>query len=209
MAVGGVQFVDDPGVLAAAASPLRRGLLERLQEPASASELSKELGQSRQALNYHLRELERLGLVEVVGERQRRGFVERVFRSKARRLVVDPSVLRMSAADGDDVLPAPDVLDRHAAEHLAATAGRMVRDVAMMQEAAERTGRRLLTFTIEADVRIGSPADVERFADALADAVARTAADHDTPGGRHYRVVVGAHPTRAHRPDQHKRQGAS
>ena len=183
-------------MLAAVSTPLRRQLWERLQQPASATELAGELGLSRQAVNYHVRALERLGLLEVVGERQRRGFVERMLKAKARRLVVDPSVLETR---GDLSLPSPAALDRHAAEHLAATAGRLVRDVAAMQAAADGAGRRLLTFTIEADVRIGSPAEVEELATAVADAVEQAAATFDTPGGRHYRVVVGGHPAAGRR----------
>lgn len=189
-----MHLLGDPELVGAVSSPLRRRLLDRLHEPASASELAKEFGLSRQALNYHLRELERLGLLELAEERQRRGFVERVLRTRPGRLVVDPSVLEPPGADDSSRLPTPGELDRHAAEHLAAVAGRMVRDVVTMQERAEEAGRRLLTFTVEADVRIASPAAVERFATALADAVAAVAAEHDAPGGRHYRVVVGGHP---------------
>ena len=189
--MAGVQLLDDPAVLAAVSTPLRRQLFERLQQPASATELAGELGLSRQAVNYHVRALERLGLLEVVGERQRRGFVERVLQAKARRLVVDPSVL---SPDGGASLPSPAALDRHAAEHLATTAEQLVRDVTAMQAAADAAGRRLLTFTVEADVRVGSPAEVEQLATAIADAVEQAAATFDTPGGRHYRVVVGGHP---------------
>jgi hypothetical protein len=64
-----------------------------------------------------------------------------------------------------------------------------------MQNAAERSGTRLLTFTIEADIRFAHPGDVHRFTDALADALATTAAQFDNPGGRSYRVMVGGHPT--------------
>jgi DNA-binding transcriptional ArsR family regulator len=191
--VTGVQLLDDPGVLGAVSSPLRRRLLERLRgNAASAAEVAAELGLSRQLVNYHLRALEEVGLVEVVGERKKRGFVERLLQATTRRIVVDPDLL-----DTDEIaLPSPGTIDRHAAEHLAATAGRLVRDVATLQAAAERAGKRLLTFTIETDVRVASPADVERFAEALADAVAATAAEFDAPRGRHYRVVVGGHPRR-------------
>lgn len=201
--VTGVQLLDDPNLLGAVSSPLRRKLLERLRgDPASASEVAGELGLSRQVVNYHLRELEKFGLVEVVGERRKRGFVERLVQATTRRIVVDPALL-----DADDAaLPSPEAIDRHAAEHLAATASRLVRDVTTMQAAAERAGKRLLTFTIETDVRVASPAELERFAEALADAVADTAASFDTPGGRHYRVVVGGHPRTT---DQHQRRGTT
>ena len=131
-------------------------------------------------MNYHLRELERAGLVELVEERQRRGCTERVF--AARSFVVDPAVI------GE----ATEVQDRFAAGHLVATATGIARDVARMQEAAERQGERLLTFTIETEIGFAEPKDLKRFTEA----VARLAARFDAPG-RRYRVVVGGHPAPA------------
>ena len=66
-----------------------------------------------------------------------------------------------------------------------------------MQAAAGE--RRLLTFTIEADVGFHSPADVEAFTTALADAVATVAHRFHDPDGRRYRVVAGGHPAPAAR----------
>ena len=182
-------LVAEPDRLRAALSPLRKRLLEQLRTPASAAQLAEELGLPRQRLNYHLRVLERAGLLELVEERQRRGCIERILRAAAGAFVVDPTVL--SAADAE--LTA--IQDRYAAAHLVSAAASTVREVARMQAAAEQSGTRLLTFTIEADIRFAHPGDVHRFTDALADALARTAAEFDSPGGRSYRVVVGGHPT--------------
>jgi DNA-binding transcriptional ArsR family regulator len=180
-------LVEEPERLRQALSPLRRRLLERLREPASATQLAPALGLSRQRVNYHLRALEAAGLVELVEQRQRRGCVERILRATADAFVVDPSVM---AADGFSGLA-----DRYAAEHLVGVAAGTVRDVARMQAGAERAGTRLLTFTIEAEIRFAEPGAVHDFTDALAEAVAATAERFDTPGGRSYRIVVGGHPT--------------
>lgn len=190
MRAGGMTLVAEPDRLRAALSPLRRKLLERLRTPASATQLAAELELPRQKLNYHLRVLEQAGLVELVEERQRRGCTERIMRATADAFVVDPSV--MSAREQDSFTA---VQDRYAAEHLVATAADTVRQVARMQAAAERAGTRLLTFTIEADIRFAQPADMHRFTDALAEAVTATAAAFDRPGGRPYRLVIGGHPT--------------
>ena len=82
--------------------------------------------------------------------------------------------------------------DRHAAEHLVARAAAIVRDVTRMHAAAG--DRRLLTFTIEADIGFRRPADVEAFTTALADAVATVAHRFHDPAGRPYRVIAGGHP---------------
>lgn len=71
-------------------SPPRRRMLAELREPASAVALAARLGQSRQRLSHHLRELERAGLVELVELRPRRGCPERVVRATARAVMVDP-----------------------------------------------------------------------------------------------------------------------
>jgi DNA-binding transcriptional ArsR family regulator len=189
---GGLALVEEPERVRLALNPLRRQLLDRLRQPASATQLAAELELPRQRVNYHLRELERAGLVVLVEERQRRGCVERILQASAGGYVVDPGV--MSA---DETATFTSIQDRFAADHLVAAAAATVRDVARMQVAAEEAGSRLLTFTIEADVHFARPGDLHEFADALAQAVADTAARFDRRDGRAYRIVVGGHPAPA------------
>ena len=66
-----------------------------------------------------------------------------------------------------------------------------------MQSAAERVGKRLLTFTLESEVRLAAPGDLHRFTEALAAALADVIAAFDTPDGRPYRVVGAGHPAPA------------
>lgn len=190
MAVPSTRFVDDPDRVRAALSPLRRELLRRLTEPASATELATAMELPRQKVNYHLRVLERAGLIELVEERRRRGCTERVMRAGADAFVVDPAVLSGWSRLAER--------DRFAAEHLVETAAATVRDVSRMQSAAAEQDKRLLTFTLEADVAFAEPADVHRFADALARAITSAAEELGTrDGGRPYRIVVGGHPAPA------------
>jgi DNA-binding transcriptional ArsR family regulator len=170
-------------VVSAPLPPLRRAVLEELQEPLSATEVALRLGESRQRVNYHVRALERGGLVELVEERARRGCTERVVRATADAVVVEPTVVGSPVAQ-----------DRFAADALLAGGARLVRDVAAARRAAEQRGQRLLTFAIEAEVGFEQPGDLERFADALADRIAELAAEFG-PGRRRYRVIVGGHPT--------------
>jgi DNA-binding transcriptional ArsR family regulator len=178
-------LLERPEQVLVALDPLRRELLGRLAEPASATELAAALGLGRQKVAYHLKALEEAGLVELVEERQRRGCTERVLQATAATYVVDPAV----------VSPHPvEEQDRHAAEHLVGVAADTVRQVSRMQAAAGARGERLLTFTIEAAVGFDRPADLEAFTDALAEAVEATAARFHTGSGRRYRVVIGGHP---------------
>lgn len=170
-------------------SPLRQRLLEELGgEPGSATTLAAKLGESRQRVNYHLRELEKSGFVELVELRPRRGRTERILRAKARTVVVAPAIIGEREAAADQ--------DRFAADTLLAGAARTFDEVAAQRERAEAAGKRLVTFTIEASIGFEAPADIERFATELAERVAELAAAYDTPeSNRRYRLLIGGHPS--------------
>jgi DNA-binding transcriptional ArsR family regulator len=181
--VSGVQVLRGNGL-----TPLRQRLLQELREPASATGLAARLGETRQRVNYHLRELEKGGLIELAEQRQRRGRTERIMRTVANAVIVAPSVVGELSADEQD---------RYAADTLLAATARTFDDVARMREGAMKAGKRLITFTIEADVGFAQPADVERFAQRLADRVAELASEFDSPTARRrYHLLVAAHPRR-------------
>jgi DNA-binding transcriptional ArsR family regulator len=192
-------LVDQPAALRAALTPVRRQLLERLREPASAVEVAGELGLPRQRVNYHLRTLEAAGFLELVEERPRRGCLERVLRTSAKAFIVDPRVIAPERpAAGEAEARRAAAQDRFAAETLVDAAASVVRDVSRMQARASAAGTRLLTCAIETEVRLASPADFTKLSALLATLVARAAADVGVAeGGRRYRVVVGAHPVAA------------
>ena len=187
-------LIEDADRALLALDPLKRRLLEALREPGSASGLARRLGLPRQQLGYHLRALEQAGLVRLVEERRRRGFVERVLVASADAFVLDPALLGEAGTRSQD---------RYAADHLVQAAGNVVRDVTRMRSAAEAAGQRLLTFTIEADLGFTRPQDFEDFSAALAEAVAALAARYDpAPDTRKYHLVIGAHPAAADRPEK-------
>ncbi|WP_285753502.1 helix-turn-helix domain-containing protein [Lentzea sp. NBRC 105346] len=178
-----VTYVDEPDKVRAALSPLRRKLLAHLREPASASSLAEVVGEPRQKINYHLRALEAAGLVELVEERQRRGCVERIMRARP-GVVIDPTVMGEFTQ----------IQDQYAAGHLVGVAAATVRDVGRMQVKADEAGKRLLTFTLEAEVRFAAPGDVHDFTDELTAAVRAVVEKYDSEQGRPYRLVAFGHP---------------
>lgn len=190
----GITYVDQPDQVRLALSPLRRDLLARLRTPSSATRLAAELDLPRQRVNYHLKALERAGLVELVEERPRRGCVERILRTRPGAFVVDPTVISPDEIGLGERDTFTRIHDQYAAEHLIGVAAATVRDVARMRGGAAGAGKRLLTFTLETEVRFAEPGDVHRFTDELAEAVRRTVERFDTPDGRPYRVVAGGHP---------------
>jgi len=181
-------LVDDLDTALLALAPIRRRILSALTEPASAAGLAEQLGLPRQNIGYHLNALEAAGLVQLAGERRKRGFTERLFVA-ARNYVLDPALMQ-APLDPHAV----EAQDRHAADHLIATASSMVRDVARMRQDAAAEGARLLTLTVEADVAFATPADFDAFTEEVAAAVAGLARRYAAPSGRRYRLTAVAHP---------------
>lgn len=182
-------LLDDADHVRTALSPIRRRLLGELQAPGSAASLAAALDMPRQKIGYHLKALEEAGLVRLVEERRRRGFTERLFTTTADAFVLDPDLL---AGPASETL----TQDRYAADHLIRTAAETVREVGRMRQAADAEGRRLLTFTLDAEIAFAAPGDIERFAGRLTDALAALAAEFDTAGGRPYRLIAATHPAK-------------
>jgi DNA-binding transcriptional ArsR family regulator len=195
-----VDVLDDEDRVAMVLSPLRRRILGRLHhQPDSAVGLARAFGVSRQKLNYHLRELERTGFLEVASTRQRRGFVERTLRPTARAYLLSPAVLGALAADPDAIK------DRFSSSYLIAAASRLVQDVTVLRQRAEEAGQSLATFTLQTDIAFRSPAERTAFVEELTAACARLAAAYhdESPGSRRYRIIVGGHPVITKKEGQH------
>jgi DNA-binding transcriptional ArsR family regulator len=189
-----VAVIRRAAAAAAALDPLRQRLLSSLKEPDSATGVARRLRLPRQKVNYHLRALEQAGLVELVEERRKGNCLERVVRASARSFVISPEALGAVAP------PADLTADRLSSAYLIGAAGRTIRDLAELESRARKSGKRLATLTIEADVRFASARDRAAFAEELADALARlTAKYHDdrAPGGRKFRLFAAVHPVPA------------
>lgn len=187
-----LELIHDPSRAAVLLDPLRLRLVEQLQaEPDSASGLARRLKLPRQKLNYHLRELEKEGFVELVEERRKGNCIERVVRATARAYVIDPNIMGALGID-----PAQ-FQDRFSSTYLVAVAAKAIRDVASLRQRAEKAGKRLATFTLQTELRFASAADRAAFVEELTAEVARLAAkyhDEQATGGRKFQFVIGAYP---------------
>ncbi|WP_199440285.1 ArsR/SmtB family transcription factor [Umezawaea beigongshangensis] len=184
--------IDDPEAAEVSLDPVRARLLAELSEPGSATTLAERVGPTRQKVDYHLRTLERHGLVELVEERRRGNFTERVLRATAASYVISPSAL---AAVEPDPARSPDQLS---ARWLLAVAARLVRDVGELITGAAGARERVATFALDGEVRFASAADRAAFAEELAGAVTSLVSkyhDESAAGGRAHRIVVAVHPT--------------
>jgi DNA-binding transcriptional ArsR family regulator len=187
-----VAVIDDPAAAEVSLDPTRTRLLAALAEPQSATALAARVGLPRQKVNYHLKALERHGLVELVEERRKGNVNERVLRATASSYVISPAALAQVQPDPGR---SP---DRLSARWLLALAARLVRDVGDLITGSARAGKPVATFAMDGTVRFASAADRAAFAGELAHAVTALVAkyhDDQAPRGRDHRVVVALHPS--------------
>lgn len=198
-----VAVISDPAAAESALHSVRSRLLAELSEPDSASSVGSRLGLPRQQVNYHLKELERFGLIEFVEERRKGNCVERIVQATARSYVISPAALTPVAPD---TTRSP---DRLSAQWLLALAGQLVRDVGDLIGGATRAGRRLATMAIDGEVRFASAADRTAFTEELNAAIASLVSryhDEAAPRGRSHRIVVAVHPSVARDAETHDAQ---
>src|ERR1700681_598290 len=96
-----IAVIENAAAAEVALDPIRARILAELAQPRSATMLGLRFGLPRQKVNYHLRELERHGLVELVEERRKGNVNERVMRATASSYVISPAALPAFAPDPD------------------------------------------------------------------------------------------------------------
>ena len=186
-----VGTIDEPEAAAAVLHPIRNRLLTELGEPSSAAGLAARLGLPRQRVNYHIRELERLGLARVTEKRKWGGLTERLVVSTASAYVVSAKALGKLGADPKRVA------DRLSAGYLIALAGRLAGEVGALVRRAKVARKRLATLSMDTVVCFRSAVERAKFTDELTHAVSRLVARYHEPdakGSRAHRLVIAAHP---------------
>jgi DNA-binding transcriptional ArsR family regulator len=162
-----IKSVDDQRYVKALSHPLRVRILGILEEqPASPVELSQVLDATLGTISYHVRQLNDLGLLELVRETPRRGAIEHHYRAKPRpRSGGDAwdsvSVIAKQAVIGAELQQTMDVanraagvggfdrdharmerlrlsLDTRGVEQLSKAVAKLVDDAAKIQEAATK-----------------------------------------------------------------------
>ena len=187
-----VAVIDDPAAAEVSLDPVRARLLAALSEPMSATALAARAGLTRQKANYHLRALERHGLVELVEERRKGNMTERVLRATAASYVISPTALA-------DVAPDPDrAPDQMSARWMLALGARLVREVGELIKGAASARQPVATFAVDTEIRFATAKDRGAFAEELSRSVTALAAkyhDSEAEGGRPHRLVVALHPS--------------
>jgi DNA-binding transcriptional ArsR family regulator len=186
-----IATLNSADAAAAVLDETRVAILATLREPGSAASVAAKLAAPRQRIGYHVRALERAGLVVPVTERTHGGLVERLVQASAAGYVVAPQALGPLAPD------ATTIADRFSTGYQLAVASRIIHDLTDLRARAERARKTVPTLTLDTRVRVASAEAQQAFATDLANAVARVIEKHHddrTPGGRTFACAVTVHP---------------
>lgn len=95
-----VYYLETVEQLRVLADELRQRILVTLRaQPMTVTQIGERLALSPAKIHYHVRELERVGLVRLVATREKGGILEKYFQPVARDVLVSPALLRSLSAD--------------------------------------------------------------------------------------------------------------
>ncbi len=186
-----IAMISQPQQAAALMDPIRIRILELLKEPGTAAGVSRSLGMGRQRTTYHVKTLEKAGLLNHVGDRKRGNCLERVVRTSAGHFLIDPDILGELGATPEAVM------DRFSSTYLVAVASHAAREVIEAQQIAAAEGKKLGTLTLQANIRFRSSQERAAFTDELTQAVTSLVHkyhDDESEVGRLHRLVLLGYP---------------
>lgn len=92
--------ITTPAQLKAVSDPLRLEILETLlKEALTVKQVADRLGQPPTKLYYHVKALEKIGVVTIVETRVKSGIIEKYYRASAQSLKVDRQLFRAKGGD--------------------------------------------------------------------------------------------------------------
>ena len=98
-----VLVLRDLECIKAIAHPKRIDILKAFNNfPLSAKQLSQMLDEPHAKINYHIKTLYNLGILELVEEKIKSGIVEKYYYPKAKNIVIDKNVINFSLREDDD-----------------------------------------------------------------------------------------------------------
>ena len=183
-----MHVVEDAESLQVLAHPLRLRVLEELRTPQSAAAVARAVGEARQKVNYHLKELERVGIVRKVGERRSGNFVEALFQAAAPTIVVSPRASWADDRRGEALR------SQLSLENLVLLGERLGRDAAVLLDRAAFDGEEIASAAVEAEVGFADEKARSEFMKEYLKAVGPLLRKHGARAGARYRVVLAVYP---------------
>jgi len=191
-----VLTLDDPAAIAAATHPIRAAILEAMREPSTAAAAARVVGQSRQNVAYHVRELEKVGLLRHVGQRQNGNFIEQTYVAAARTLVISPT-----CTWGDPGRRAQALVDQLSLGQLFAAGERLQRDSALLLDRAAFLGEEVPSASVSTEIRFDSEQTRGEFLRDYVAALTALARKYGSSHGTPYRLLLAAYPDAGEAPE--------
>lgn len=139
-------LVESPEQAMVLLNPLRAEILNKLTGPASAAEVARMINETPQRINYHLKALEKVGLVRRVGTRQVRNLVEVLYQAIARTFVLSESL-------NWNPQTVKKMKDQGSLSHLITASERIKRDALLLMERSDENAD-VPSATLETAVRL-------------------------------------------------------
>jgi hypothetical protein len=181
--------LTEPAEISAATHPARAAILDVLRAPGTAASVARTVGRSRQNVAYHLRELDKVGLVRLVGSRLNGNFVERTYQAAAATFVVSPR-----STWGDDERRTKALADQLSLEQLHRAGEVLQRDGAILLDRAAFDGEEIASASVTTELRLPDEESRAAFLRDYVEAVTALARKHGSSDGQAYRVLFAAYP---------------
>lgn len=183
------KVLDSEAQLLAITHPTRLRVLDALRAPDSAAGVARTLGEPRQRINHHVKELAKAGLLVGAGERRAGNFVEQLYQSAAGTFVLSPRLTWGDAARTRAIA------DQVSLGHLIEFGERLQRDAASLLDRAAFDAEEVPTAAVEATVHFADAAARATFLDEYLALVGDLIERHATTRGPAFTVGLVVHPT--------------
>ncbi len=181
-------IVETPEQALALLNPLRAEMLSHLAQPASAAEIARTIGETPQRMNYHLKALEKVGLVRKAGTRQVRNLVEVLYQAVAKTFILSDSL----NLHPDTV---QQMKDHGSLAHLITIAERIKRDSLLLMEKSDAS-ENVPSASLHTKVRLANEAQRSAFVQEYVELVKQLAGKYGKDGdaSETYSVVLAVYP---------------
>lgn len=183
--------IEAPEQAMALLNPLRADIAARLAVPASAAEVARAIGEAPQRINYHLKALEKAGLVRRVGTRQVRNLVEVLYQAVAKTFILS-----------DQLGMKPETVrrlkDQGSLSHLVQTAERIKQDALLLMEHSDE-GQDIPSASLQFQISLRDAEERHAFVEEYASLVRQLTAKYRKPANEEepadpYQVVLAVYP---------------
>ena len=183
--------VADPAAVEALTHPIRRQILAELRVPNSAAAVARALGEPRQKVNYHVKELARAELIQPAGERRKGHLIEKLFESVAGSFVVSPRLAWEGA------LQARTLEEQISLARLIDLGEQLQEDACALLDRASYDNEEIPSATVEAEISFPDETSRSAFMTDYLEALGPLLTKYGARTGRSFRVALAVYPAPA------------